>query len=310
MLVVMTLGGNALVRRHEPLEAETQQRNLVVAVAQSVAPIARRHQVVITHRNGPQIGLLALQAAAYALSLLDLHQRTSATTAYRLKIVARQRSTDMRDLELRHKVLAELEYDPSVDAANIGVMVNEGVVTVTGHVSSYAQKVAAERAVRRVKGVRAIAEEIEIRLPREKKTSDDEIAKRAANILRWDSQVPKDAIEIMVQDGWVTLSGTVEWQFQRTAAVSDVYKLSGVAGVNNHIKIRSRVQAADIQNRIEDALKRNAEVEAEGINVTVRDGAVTLTGFVHDLAEHDAIKNAAWSAPGVQSVEDQLRFSD
>jgi len=216
----------------------------------------------------------------------------------------------MRDLELRHKVLAELEYDPSVDAANIGVMVNEGVVTVTGHVSSYAQKVAAERAVRRVKGVRAIAEEIEIRLPREKKTSDDEIAKRAANILRWDSQVPKDAIEIMVQDGWVTLSGTVEWQFQRTAAVSDVYKLSGVAGVNNHIKIRSRVQAADIQNRIEDALKRNAEVEAEGINVTVRDGAVTLTGFVHDLAEHDAIKNAAWSAPGVQSVEDQLRFSD
>jgi osmotically-inducible protein OsmY len=216
----------------------------------------------------------------------------------------------MRDLELRHKVLAELEYDPSVDAANIGVTVNEGVVTLTGHVSSYAQKVAAERAVRRVKGVRAIAEEIEIRLPREKKTSDDEIAKRAANILRWDSQVPKDAIEIMVQDGWVTLSGTVEWQFQRTAVESDIYKLSGVAGVNNHIKIRSRVQATDLQNRIEDALKRNAEIEAEEVNVTVRDGAVTLTGFVHDLAEHDAIRNAVWSAPGVQSVDDQLRFSD
>jgi osmotically-inducible protein OsmY len=218
--------------------------------------------------------------------------------------------SDMRDLELHRRVLAELEYDPSVDAANIGVMVNDGVVTLTGHVPNYAEKVAAERAVRRVKGVRAIAEEIEIRLPHDKKTADDEIAKRAADILRWDSQVPKDAIQITVQDGWVTLSGAVEWQYQRSAAVGDIYKLSGVAGVNNHIKIRSPVQAADIQNRIEEALKRNAEIEAEGINVTVRDGAVTLTGFVHDLAEHDAIRNAAWSAPGVQSVDDQLRFSD
>lgn len=216
----------------------------------------------------------------------------------------------MSDLELRLAVLAELEYEPSIDAANIGVTVDRGVVTLSGHVANYAEKVAAERAVRRVKGVRAIAEEIEIRLPREKKTADDEIAKRAADILRWDSQVPKDAIEITVQDGWVTLSGTVEWQFQRTAAESDIYKLSGVAGVNNHVKIRSRVQAADIQNRIEDALKRNAEIEAEGIDVTVRDGTVTLTGFVHDLAEHDAIRNAAWSAPGVQSVDDRLRFSD
>jgi osmotically-inducible protein OsmY len=221
-----------------------------------------------------------------------------------------QKEHDMRDLELRHKVLAELEYDPSVDAANIGVLVNEGIVTLTGHVTNYAEKIAAERAVRRVKRVRAIAEEIVIRLPREKKTSDDEIAKRAANILRWDSQVPKGAIEITVQDGWVTLSGAVEWQFQRTAVESDIYKLSGVAGVNNHVRIQSRVQVADIQNRIEDALKRNAEIEAEGINVTVRDGAVTLTGFVHDLAEHEAIKNAAWSAPGVQSVEDQLRLAD
>lgn len=216
----------------------------------------------------------------------------------------------MGDLELRRKVLAELEFDPSVDAANIGITVNAGIVTLSGHVPNYAEKVAAERAVRRVKGVRAIAEEIEIRLPRDKKTADDEIAKRAADILRWDSQLPKDAIGIVVQDGWVTLSGTVEWQYQRTAAVSDIYKLSGVAGVNNHIKVHSRVQAADIQSRIEDALKRNAEIEAEGIDVTVRDGIVTLTGFVHDLAEHDAIWNAAWSAPGVHAVEDQLRFSD
>lgn len=216
----------------------------------------------------------------------------------------------MRDQELRSRVIAELEYDPSIDAANIGVAVKEGVVTLTGHVANYSEKVAAERAVRRVKGVRAIAEEIEIRLPSEKKTSDDEIARRVANILRWDSQVPKDAIEITVQDGWVTLSGMVDWQFQRTAAENDVYKLSGVAGVNIHIKVQPRVEVADLQNRIEAALKRNAEIEAEGIGVNVKNGAVTLTGFVHDLAEHEAIKNAVWSAPGVRSVDDKLRVAD
>ena len=197
----------------------------------------------------------------------------------------------MRDLELRSRVLAELEYEPSLDAANIGVAVKEGVVTLSGHVASYSEKVAAERAVRRVKGVRAIAEEIEIRLSREKKTSDDEIARRVANILRWDSQVPHDALEVTVQDGWVTLSGTVDWQFQRAAAENDIYKLSGVAGLNSHIRVQPRVAVSDLQSRIEDALKRNAEIEAEGIGINVKDGAVVLTGFVHDLAEHEAIKN-------------------
>jgi len=214
------------------------------------------------------------------------------------------------DLELRRQVLAELEYEPSVDAANIGVAVSKGVVTLTGHVHNFSEKIAAERVVRRVKGVRAIAEEIEIRLPRDKKTSDDEIAKRAADILRWDSQVPQNAIEITVQDGWVTLNGTVEWQFQRKAAENAIHRLSGVAGVNNHIRIVPRLDAADIQKRIEDALIRNAEIEAEDIGVTVHDGEVTLTGFVHDIAEHDAIKIAAWSAPGVRAVDDRLRFAD
>jgi len=216
----------------------------------------------------------------------------------------------MSDLELRGRVMAELDYDPSIDAAHIGVAVDQGIVTLTGHVSNYAEKVAAERAVRRVKGVRAVADEIEIRLPREKKTSDDEIAKRAADILRWDTQVPSDAIQITVQDGWVTLSGAVDWQYQRTAAESDIYKLSGVLGVNNHIRIQSRAQVADLESRIEEALKRNAEIEAESIKVSVDDGAVTLTGFVHDLAERQAIKSAVWSAPGVRSVDDQLRFAD
>jgi len=212
----------------------------------------------------------------------------------------------MSDVQLRKDVIDELEWDPSVNAAHIGVAVEKGVVTLSGHVATYAEKIAAERAVRRVRGVRAIAEEIEIRLPSAKKTSDDEIAKRAANILDWDSQVPKGAIEITVHNGWVTLDGAVDWQFQRRAAEDDVRKLSGVAGVNNRLTINSRPQIPEIQQRIEEALRRNAEIEAKGVQVTVSGGTVTLTGTVHDWVEHDAIKNAAWSAPGVQSVEDRL----
>src|SRR6516225_5815603 len=123
----------------------------------------------------------------------------------------------MSDLTLRQDILDELEFEPRIDAANIGVAVAKGVVTLTGHVSSYAQKIAAEAAARRVKGVRAIAQEIEVRFPFEKKDSDDEIAKRVADILQWDSMVPDEAIQVSVQKGWVTLSGTVDWQYQRMA---------------------------------------------------------------------------------------------
>jgi osmotically-inducible protein OsmY len=164
----------------------------------------------------------------------------------------------MDDLQLRRSILDELDYEPTVDAANIGVAVKRGIVTLTGHVPSYAEKVAAERAVRRVRGVRAIAEEIEIRVPNEKRTSDDEIAKRAADILHWDTIVPKDAIEITVQHGWVTLNGTVDWNFQRSAAETDIHRLSGVAGIHNQIKIEPRLRISDLQRRIEGALKRNA----------------------------------------------------
>jgi len=214
----------------------------------------------------------------------------------------------MDDLQLRRNILDELDYEPSVDAANIGVAVENGVVTLTGHVPRYAEKLAAERAVRRVRGVRAIAEEIEIRVPNEKRTSDDEIAKRAVDILRWDTTVPKDAIEITVQHGWVTLSGKVDWEFQRSAAEVDIHRLSGVVGVHNQIKIEPQLRISDIQRRIEDALKRNAEIEAKDIEITVQDSTVTLAGTVHDWAEHEAIRRAAWSAPGVQSVDDQLTF--
>src|SRR6516162_1906364 len=142
----------------------------------------------------------------------------------------------MSELQLRQDVVDELEYEPSVDAAHIGVAVDKGVVTLTGHVASYAEKQAAIAAVRRVKGVRAIAEEIEVRYPLDKKTSDDEIAQRAINILDWDTMVPSNSIQVMVHNGWVTLTGSVDWHYQKKQADEDVRKLSGVRGVTNTIE--------------------------------------------------------------------------
>lgn len=216
----------------------------------------------------------------------------------------------MNDTALRQDVIDEIDFEPSVNAAHIGVAVDDGVVTLSGHVSSYAEKMAAEQAAKRVKGVRAIAQEIEVRYPNDLKTADDEIAKRALNILRWSAVVPKDAVQIRVQDGWVTLSGQLDWQFQRTAAESDVRKLSGVAGVFNNITIKAHVQTGDVKRKIEDALRRSSEVEAQGIHVSLLgDGKVALDGKVHDWQERDAVSRAAWSAPGVTSVEDRLSIS-
>ena len=216
----------------------------------------------------------------------------------------------MSDISLRQDVIDELEFEPSLNAAQIGVAVNKSVVTLTGSVGSYAEKIAAEQAVRRVKGVQAIAQEIEVRYPNDKKTADDEIAGRVVSILRWSAVVPPNSVQVKVQNGWVSLSGEVDWQFQRAAAEAEIRRLSGVAGVINSMTIKPRVQAADVKRKIEDALKRYAEVEADGIRISVLgDGKVTLDGNVHDWRERDAIKRAAWSAPGVTIVEDRLMIS-
>jgi osmotically-inducible protein OsmY len=212
----------------------------------------------------------------------------------------------MDDKTLRQSVLDGLDFDPSIDATHIGVSVDNGVVTLSGYVGSYMQKVAVESAVRRVKGVRAIAQEVEVRFPTDKKLSDDEIAKRVLNILAWADQVADDRIQVKVQRGWVTLTGEVEWQYQRMAAEADVRKLSGVIGVSNLIEIKPPVQAADVKQKILDPLRRSAETEAESIKVTVQDDKVTLDGKVHDLHEQYIISPAAWSAPGVKSVENRL----
>jgi osmotically-inducible protein OsmY len=213
----------------------------------------------------------------------------------------------MSDLQLRQDILDELEFEPSADAAHIGVAAEKGVVTLTGHVSSYAEKLSAVRAVRRVKGVRAIAEEITVRFSSDKKTADDEIAKRAVDILAWDSTVPGSSLQITVRDGVVTLAGDVDWYYQRKAAEDNIRKLHGVAGVINNIVIKPRIKAENVKNKIEDALKRNAEIEAKGIRVTVQDGnRVVLEGSVHNWDERYAVTTAAWSAPGVKSVDNRL----
>jgi len=214
----------------------------------------------------------------------------------------------MSDSALRKDVIDELEFEPSVDATNIGVAVHNGVVTLTGHVGSYAEKNAAEKAAQRVKGVRAIAEEIEVRVAGHAMTNDDEIAARALSIIAWDARIPGDSVKVKVQRGWVTLTGTLPWHFQRAAAESAVRRLSGVAGVINDIAVKSpiRPKPQDVRDRIMSALRRNAELEGGAIRVLVDDDKVTLEGKVSAWSERGVAERAAWSVPGVSRVEDRL----
>jgi len=215
----------------------------------------------------------------------------------------------MKDTELRARVIDELNFEPGLDAASIGVAVDDGIVTLSGHVPSYAQKLIAERATQRVKGVRAIAQEIEVRYPNDEQVADDQIAERALRVLAWDTTVPHEAVQVKVQKGWVTLSGTVDWFFQKTAAANAVLKLSGVMGVNNMISVRPRISPSDVKQHIEKALRRSAEVDAGGIQVQVRDGQVVLEGAVHSWHERSTAERAAWSVEGVTSVDDRLRVA-
>ncbi len=212
----------------------------------------------------------------------------------------------MSDRSLQQAVLDELEWDPSINAAHIGVVADDGIVTLTGHVESYAEKIAAERAAKRVIGVRGLAQEIEVRYPFAKKMADDQIARRAIDVLKWNMAIPSDRIKVKIQDGWVTLEGTVDWWYQRSGAENAVKRLSGVTGISNLIGVKPSVRATDVKQRIEKALKRNADVEADSIHVTVVDGKVTLNGKVKAWYERDLAERTAWSAPGVTNVVDNI----
>ncbi len=210
------------------------------------------------------------------------------------------------ELKLQQRVIDELEFDPAVNAAHIGVSARNNVVTLTGHVETFAEKFAAERAARRVKGVAGVAQEIEVHLPVDKKTGDDEIAQRAVKILEWDVAVPLNAIAVKVEHGIVTLSGIVEWAFQRAEAEYDIRKLGGVKGVVNAVTVRPKVRASDVEAKLVAAFERNADVEAHRISVEVSDGRVVLGGKVDSWIEREAAERAAWSVPGVAAVEDRI----
>ncbi len=214
------------------------------------------------------------------------------------------RHTD--DLNLQREVTEELEWDPAVDAAHIGVAARDGIVTLSGHVSSFSEKLAAERATRRVKGVKAVALDLDVELPSSKKTADDEIAARAVKMLEWDVVVPPGRIAVTVDRGIVTLTGHVDWKYQRDEAEADVWKLSGVKDVVNAVKVKARPQSSDVQDRIRKALERSAEVDANHIAVSVKDGKAVLTGTVPSWVERQTAERAAWAAPGVTAVENKI----
>ncbi len=210
------------------------------------------------------------------------------------------------DAALRSDIEEELDFEPSLDASGIGVSVKEGVATLSGHVSTYAQKVAAERAVARVKGIRAVAEEITVRLSLLVRHDDDEIALRAANLLAWTLHVPEDTVHVKIEKGWVTLTGDVDWQYQKHSAELAVRRLGGVMGVSNSINIRPHATVKDVRAHITEAFRRNAELESSGITVSVEGGKITLSGRVKALHERRTAENAAWGISSVTEVVDNL----
>ncbi|MBU9696603.1 BON domain-containing protein [Rhodobacteraceae bacterium HSP-20] len=212
----------------------------------------------------------------------------------------------MTDVELRQTVSDALEFEPSINAAHVGVAAKDGVVTLSGHVATYAEKLKAEEVAMGVRGVKAIAEEIEVRPAGTHATADDEIARRVLEVLRWNTTVPDDRVKVTVQNGWVTLTGSVEWNYQRESASRALQGLAGVRGVANTIRIAPKASPADLRNRIEQALKRQTELDALGIAVELADGSVTLRGKVHSLSERRVAEQAVWAAPGVREVRDNL----
>lgn len=210
------------------------------------------------------------------------------------------------DAQLRSDILAELNWEPAINATEIGVIVKDGVVTLTGHLDSYAHKRAAERAAQRVRGVKALATELAVKLGAGYERTDADIALAAEHALEWNVLVPEDRIRAMAEKGWITLSGEVDWEYQRATAEKAVRDLLGVTGVSNLVTVKPKFDASDVANKIHDALARQADREAKKIEIVVNGAEVTLRGKVHSWAERTAAQGAAWSAPGVARVVNNL----
>lgn len=215
----------------------------------------------------------------------------------------------MRDEQLLQAVTEELDWEPRVDATNIAINVDNGVVTLRGTVRTYSEKLAAEEAVRRTKGARTIVQNIEVHVPEEGVISDDLIAKRLRDLLAWDPMIPEHLIEVSVDKGWVTLTGQVHYQYQRVKAGNYAHNLLGVTGITDRIDIMPVAAALDAKKQIEDALKRNADPDIRKIKVSVQDAKVTLEGMVRTWWQHDLVGDLAGLAPGVQAIDNQVQVS-
>jgi osmotically-inducible protein OsmY len=212
----------------------------------------------------------------------------------------------MTDRQLQEDVQQALDWEPSVDTADIGVTVEKGVVTLRGDVKTYTEKSGAERVALGVYGVKAVANDLNVRIGTGLERTDSDIAAAAVNALKWNSQVPADKLHVSVSRGLVTLKGEVDWNYQRDTAGRLVRDLLGVVGVTNNISVRPHVSIAGVESKIEAALKRSAEIDARRIHVGVSDGKVILSGNVRSWAERQEARRAAWAAPGVRDVEDRI----
>ena len=215
----------------------------------------------------------------------------------------------MKNVELiQRNVVDELAWDPKVDSSHIAVTVSEDVVILNGFVNNYAEKTAAEQAAKRVKGVDGIADELEVRFTPQTARGDEAIADAAVHALRWNVSVPEDKVKVIVDRGWIKLEGEVQWYYQSEAAEESVRYLAGVKGVTNLITIKQPISAEKIKEKIESAFKRSAEIDAESVRVEVKDGTATLKGHVRSWQEKDEAMRAAWAAPGVTRVINELKI--